>query len=254
MSLYETGVRQIIDDYLIEKSKQRRDYKEYWSASSAGYCMRRVIFDRMGVPEVKPDARKYRIFEAGHIFHSWIQGLTKEAGISIEQETEVIDDQLKIKGHFDDLIRIDLNEGGEPVQYGEESRKTIKILYDYKTVSSRSFKYGDEISHYHRMQLGTYLYLLKGEVKEARILKISKDDLRMKEQQLMWTPDLEKQVVAYWSTLNGYWDVRRLPNCTCDKYDGGFLADPRFNPYYYDGEPCSIKWYNEWKKNKDKNG
>lgn len=82
---------------------------------------------------------------------------------------------------------------------------------------------------------------------EARILKISKDDLRMSEEQLMWTPALEKEVYQYWSALNGYWKSKKLPKCTCDKYEGGFLAKEAYNPYWYKGEPCSLKYYKEWK-------
>lgn len=81
---------------------------------------------------------------------------------------------------------------------------------------------------------------------ESRICKISKDDLRMSEDQLMWTPDLEKEVYSYWSTLNGYWKAYKekgvLPNCTCDQHENGFMAKEAYNPYWFDGEPCSIKW------------
>src|SRR4051812_41664222 len=103
-SLYDTGVRPILDNYLIEEAKKKRDYGKYWSASSAGYCMRRVIFERLGVPPVVEDARKQRVFSAGHIFHSWIQGITKAAGLSIAQEVELQDEDLMIRGHFDDLV------------------------------------------------------------------------------------------------------------------------------------------------------
>ena len=84
---------------------------------------------------------------------------------------------------------------------------------------------------------------------EARILKISKDDLRLHEQQLMWTPNLEKEVVGYWRTLNGYWKNKKIPKCTCEQYEQGFMAKEKWNPYYFEGEPCSIKWYKQWRQN-----
>lgn len=258
MSLFETGIRPIIDDYLLEKAKEKRDYGDYWSASSAGYCMRKVIFDRLGVEKVEQDPRKQRVFEVGHIFHKWVQELTQNANVSIAQELELISDKLMVKGHIDDLVRV-----GENL-----------ILYDIKTQNSRAFSYKrPEMSHFHKMQLGTYLYMLKrykgdelelpdqakdsdkikkriaaiNNVKEARILKISKDDLRMNEEQLMYTPDLEKQVVEYWSTINGYWKLKTMPNCTCADFEGGFMAKPQYNDYYYHGEPCSLEWYLIWK-------
>lgn len=253
MSLYDTGIRPIVDNFLIEESKKLRDYQEYWSASSAGYCMRKVMFERLGVPhvETESDARKQRVFTAGHIFHDWIQGLTKEAGVSIAQEIELLDDDLMIKGHFDDLVLIDGN----------------LILLDYKTVNSRSFMWARKekkatgeakMSHYHRMQLGTYMYeirklqteTVKPEwldtfplLTEARICKIEKDTLMMDEQQLMWSPALEKEVVGYWRTLNGYWKERKIPKCTCADFEGGFMAREGYNPYYFEGEPCSMKLF-----------
>lgn len=216
MSLYDTGVRQLVDDYLVEESRKVRDYGSYWSASSAGYCMRKVIFERLGVPKIEQegDARKQRVFTAGHIFHDWIQGITKSAGVSIAQEVELQDEDLMIRGHFDDLILAD----------------DKLILYDYKTVNSRSFmwakKNGNTMSHFHRMQLGTYMYMLRKGINErlfdykvqmmglseARILKIEKENLMMGEQQLMWTPDLERDVVQYWTTLNGYWKAIKYAN------------------------------------------
>ena len=260
MSLFNSGVRPIIDDFLLEEAKKTRDYGEYWSASSAGYCMRKNIFDRLGLPHTgEDDPRKQRVFTAGHIFHDWIQELTRKAGVSVAQEVELQDEELMIRGHFDDLIAI---------EYGDDKPATHLILYDYKTVNSRSFmwakKNDNTMSHYHKMQLLTYMYILrkhptqieghgfvpdsifdllhKPEFIEARILKIEKDALMMMEQQLLWTADLEKEVVGYWKTLNGYWSKKLVPKCTCEDYEGGFMAKEKFNPFYYQDEPCSTKW------------
>lgn len=86
------------------------------------------------------------------------------------------------------------------------------------------------------------------ELTESRICKISKDDLRMSEDQLMWSPELEKEVYEYWSTLNGYWKAQKIPRCTCADYEGGFLAREAYNDYFYRGEPCSLEWYKLWKE------
>lgn len=88
---------------------------------------------------------------------------------------------------------------------------------------------------------------------ESRICKISKDDLRLHEQQLMWSSELEKEVVSYWKTLNGYWEKKLLPKCTCLDYEGGFMGKRSskgkvYNDYFYNNEPCSIEWYNRFKK------
>jgi len=224
MSVYDTGIRPVIDEYLDSKAKEQ-SYPNHWRASSAGYCMRKNIFERLGVPPVKEDARKTRVFESGHVFHEWVQRITKNAGLSIAQELELSDEELDLVGHFDDLILLDDN----------------LILYDYKTAHSRWFEYAKNrpMSHYNRMQLGTYMYMLRKdfngkdenyslqlrknvkvlELTEARIMKISKDDLRLHEIVLMWSPELEKEVYQYWSTLNGYWKNKKMPRCTCAEYD-----------------------------------
>jgi hypothetical protein len=271
MSLFESGVRPIIDEFLLAEAAKKRDYGDYWSASSAGYCMRKLIFERLGVPKNNEDARRQRVFTSGHIFHEWIQGLTKAAGVSIAQEVELQDESLMVRGHFDDLVLTKMyitDTGGEAV-FGDTEAKKLEslILYDYKTVNSRSFtwakKNGNAMSHFHRMQLGTYLYMIrKGKLGnlqtgydklfegllEARILKISKDDLRMDEQQLMWSEELEKDVLSFWTTLNKYWVDKKLPKCTCADQENGFMAKEEYNGYFFDGEPCSLKYYENWKK------
>lgn len=254
MTLFDTGVRPKIDEYIDSRSKERRDYGDYWSASSAGYCMRKNIFERLKVPYVGRDARTQRVFEAGHIFHEFIQRITKDAGVSIAQELELQDEELMVRGHIDDLILV---EGS-------------LILYDYKTQNSRAFSWQKDkpISHYHRMQLSTYMYMLRGlqgqfddkpdfdfellhQLGEGRILKISKDDLRMSEQQLMWSPDVESRVKTYWGEQNQSWERYKqsdsLPPCTCADYENGFMASDKYNPFFYQGEPCSVKWYEKHK-------
>lgn len=238
MSLYATGVRALVDEYMLEKAKEERDYGEYWSASSAGYCMRKLIFERLKVPKTQDDdARKQRVFEVGHIFHAWMQGITHKAGFSLYQETELQNEELMVRGHFDDLILAD----NKP------------ILYDYKTQNSRAFTWqkGKPMSYFHHMQLGTYLYMLRNmdiplldpdvySIDEGRILKISKDDMRTSEQQLMWSEELEDEVKDFWTTLNNHWKNKTLPKCTCADHENGFMAGPKYNPYFYNDEPCSL--------------
>lgn len=277
--LFSSGIRPAVDAYLKAKSEEVRDYGEYWSASSAGYCMRLNIMRRLGVPkvpELEDNATQTRIFEAGHIFHEWMQRITKNAGLSIASEVELQDEDLMIRGHFDDLVLIkgwsEQGPGDNMDISGEPDRL---VLYDYKTAHSASFNYSKNrpMGDYHTMQLATYMYMLRkmsveelvkmagdwksyGELTEARILSISKDDLRMDEKQLMWSPELEKRVYEYWSTLNGYWKAKTLPKCTCLDYDGGFMGRRSskgkvYNDYFYNDEPCSLEWYNLWKESKN---
>lgn len=86
---------------------------------------------------------------------------------------------------------------------------------------------------------------------ESRVMKISKDDLSFTEEVLLWSPELEKEIVGYWTTLNGYWKAKTIPKCTCADHEGGFLAKEPYNPYFLDGEPCNIKVYERFKEAKD---
>jgi hypothetical protein len=257
VSIFSSGIRPAIDDYLALQAAKVRDYGSYWSASSAGYCQRKLIFERLGVPPVvkEGDERKTRVFEAGHIFHEWVQRITREAGLSIAQELELQDDELMVRGHIDDLVLVDGR----------------LILMDYKTQHSNAFTWqkGRPASFFHRMQVGTYMYMLRKErtvtdwinltdepvkaaelspVAEARILKISKDDMRMAENQILWSEELESDVVDYWISLNKHWAERTLPPCSCADHEGGFMAKEKFNPYFYEDEPCSLKLLSKFKK------
>lgn len=261
-SLFDTGIRPAIDNYLAKKSQEQRDYGDYWSASSAGYCQRKLIFERLGVPPVEKedDARKQRVFEAGHIFHEWVQRITKNAGLSIAQELEIQDEDLMVRGHIDDLVLVNdprwRNGYGEVELHPRLPQKLI--LYDYKSQHSGAFTWqkGRPVSYYHLMQSGTYLYILRQKeniygtatLEEARILKISKDDLRMDENQIIYDDKLEKQVLDYWNMLNDYWNAKKIPPCTCADHENGFMAKEKFNPYFYEGEPCSVKLYEKFKE------
>jgi hypothetical protein len=288
--LFSTGVRPHLDAYLTKKNEEVRSYGLYWSASSAGYCMRLNILKRLKVPpvpEIVEDAmRTQRVFEAGHIFHEWAQRITKNAGLSIAQELELQDEDLMVRGHIDDLVLTitpELMEPGTVALY--EPKPNYLTLYDYKTANSQSFNYKkDTIGHYHKMQLGTYMYMLRRlkapdyamplisknvykvltsehysllpDLSEGRILTISKDDLRMREHQLMWSPALEKEIVDYWRTLQGYWEKKTLPACTCLNYDGGFMGKRSskgkiYNPYFYNDTPCSAEWASQFDEAKE---
>lgn len=289
MSLFDSGIRPHIDEWLLKKSQEKRDYGDYWSASSAGMCQRLVIMRRLGVPPVpeieEGKARLQRVFQSGHLFHEFFQRITKDAGLSIAQELELQDEELKIRGHIDDLVLVrapsvhlkpDIQEGTKDGVYELKDRPMVfnelddshLILYDYKSQNSKAFNYKrPEMNHTHRMQLGTYMYMLRkgppiefdldyktkafvvqDKLTEARILKFDKDTMRMEEEQLMWDTQLESDVLSYWNSLNAQWKAKKLPKCTCLEHDGGYMGrrtkDGRiFNDYFYNDEPCSLEWY-----------
>lgn len=185
MSLFDSGIIPVINNHLLEESKKVRDYGNFWSASSAGYCNRRLIFERLKIPYVTEDARKQRVFSSGHVFHEWIQKITKDAGLSIAQELELQDEELMIRGHVDDLvllekpssnIKLDITPRTEDGFIETKPHPNIinklnishLILYDYKTAHSKWFEYAKKkpVSYYNRQQVGTYLMMVRSQAKE----------------------------------------------------------------------------------------
>lgn len=242
INLFKTGIRPAIDEYLAGKAAETRDYGKYWSASTAGHCHRMQIFARLGIPAspemAEHEANRTRIFESGHIFHEWLQRITVGAGLSLEQELELQDEDIMVRGHLDDIIYIN----------------NRLIIYDYKTAHSDSFGYKktQPIGYYHSMQLATYMYMLRKHTNyladEGRIMSISKDDLRLHETNLLWSDEWVAQVEAYWNQLNAVWASRKVPPCTCLQYDGGFFGKRSkkgkiYNNYFYNEQPCSMEWF-----------
>ncbi len=188
------SVQKLVNDYLTEQyQKTRHEKKDFWRVSDMGKCLRGRYYKRLEIePTNPPDERALRKFEAGNIFHWWLQRRIRYAASEmanvkvIGMEKEVRDDKLNVVGHYDALIQIG----------------RMKILYDFKTVHSNAFHYRDQnkilTQKHHALQIGLYLMLLKKEhpdLSEARLLYISKDDLSVAELKVLLTPVLKKEIL-----------------------------------------------------------
>ncbi len=244
-------LKQILHAQLV--AEDDHDYPDYWRISSAGYCMRYNIFKRLHVPAVPEivdgESQKLGTFGIGHAVHGMVQSLTKNAGISVAQEQEVTAPEWDAVGHFDDLIRFSTGD---------------LVLYDYKTVHSKALNYPAELKKTHRMQVGTYMYLLREEYPTltlARIMEISKDDFLIREIGLQWSDELKADIEAYWTELNDWWEIYhktgKLPPCTCEERVGSWFSTRNkygkvWHDFFYEGTPCSQKWFDMWKEKQDK--
>ena len=235
--------------HLIHEQLLKEDdgvYPDYWRGSSAGYCMRYNIFKRLHVPEVpevvEGQSQRQGTLRIGHQVHALMQSLTKNAGLSVEQEAELKSKEWDMVGHFDDLIKFPNGE---------------LVLYDYKTVHSQALKYPPELKNTHRMQVGSYLYLLREKypkLTKARIMEISKDDFLMREIEFDWDDTLKSDLEAYWTELNDWWaiyhETGELPPCTCSERLGAWFATRNkygkvWNGYYFNEQPCSLAWFEQ---------
>ena len=201
----------IIDEYLREANIEDEDSNKNLSfrASGVGTCQLKRYWKRTGKKGEPTDARGLRVFAVGHQVHQFIQNITKKKGVSILQEVELEyrdpeTDELLLTGHLDDLI-----------QYKNEL-----ILMDYKTVHSRKFHYlgkGEGDTHYDK-QIIAYMLMLKQldpakykDLKDLRILYISKDDLCTKEVAVFPKQDIIDAVIKDIYEMNYYYKEKKEP-------------------------------------------
>lgn len=198
-----TSPLQIINDYLTaELAKERKTGRSRWWASGAGYCMRRECYERAGISRVREeDPRSLRVMNAGKIFHRWAQGLIDAAVGEAHAERELTIPELDVVGHVDNIVQL---------AWGW-------TLVDYKSQHGDSFwhgkKNGTMLKDHQRLQLGTYLLGLQKDYPgiNGMVLYISRDDLSINQEVVMWTSQLENDVRLYWDTLNNYWAKRDTP-------------------------------------------
>lgn len=191
------SIQSVISDYLHNKSDTHTVDNDWWFGSESGYCLRKRFLRRKGTKpsDLKTD-QQLRKMEAGNIFHWWIQKRMEDAKVLINKEKEVIDEDLRYKGHYDMLVEKD----------------GIKLMYDIKTVHSQAFHYFTDSpsdKKEHKMQLASYM-LFSGETTEGRLLYISKDDLCLLEIPVkldMW----KDKVISELTQLNQCWKDKQLP-------------------------------------------
>ena len=185
-------INNLIDQALQEKQDKRKDRKSSGliSPGGLGRCFRAQIWKRQGKEPSNPiDSRTLRVFECGHIFHDWIQGLLGEV------ESEVRCEKDDVLGYAD-LV-------------------TKDEVIDIKTTHSRGFWYmkkkGYDVNkekYGNILQVICYAWIL-GKPK-ARLVFVSKDDLCINEYGF-YTDTWVKELFTELSFLRKMWDFKELP-------------------------------------------
>jgi hypothetical protein len=192
---------EIIAKYIQEKRQAEIRDNSKFRVSDAGRCHLMRYWKRQGKPASDmPDDRQLRVFEAGHVFHIWLQDILRPKGALIEVPVE---DEHRM-GHVDAIV-----QGDEGV-----------ILYDFKTVHSRKFhhnrKEGGNGDIHYAMQAYTYATMLppsiQKELTDIRIAYISKDDLCIEEVSVFRMPDLPAKTTKDWEILLDSWIKKVEPN------------------------------------------
>lgn len=189
----------IINNYIAEKRVKNIRHHDKFRVSDAGRChlMRYWKRQRKPVSDV-PDSRTQRVFEAGHVFHVWLQDLLQEKDLLIVREKEV-EDSHRI-GHIDAIVM-----DGE-----------ARILYDFKTVHSRKFHYkqkdGNNKDMHYAVQAYTYAIMSPVCIDDVRIAYISKDDLCIEEVSVEKTyPNISSLYENDWFPLFEAWERQEEP-------------------------------------------
>lgn len=188
-------IEQMINEHIAQDRAQEERRNDKFRCSDAGRCQLMRYWKRQGKPSSDDfDERTLRVFEVGHLFHRWIQGILHDKGVLLQAEMEVED--LHRIGHIDALVR---------------DKDGLLVLYDFKTVNSRKFSYLTTESdlHYH-YQAATYAMMLPFGVAAVKLAYISKDDLRIVEVPVD-VEGLREEVEEDWHSLAGAWNMQREP-------------------------------------------
>ena len=196
-----SSIQELIDTKLAKKNEgefEKRNTGKY-HPSSLGRCYRMQYWQRKGEkPSNPPDARTLRVFQAGHLFHDFIQQYLPK------HEVEVVCEAKNIKGSADIV--------------------TDDTVIDIKSQHSRAFwwmkKKGADIrkeKYNNWLQVACYAFIL--DKPKLRLVFISKDDLCITEYNdtlANWSEELTKEV----RTLDGIWEEDVLPAATPRCYNG----------------------------------
>lgn len=180
-------------------------------ASGLGSCKLKRHWKRLGKKGDPIDDRGLRVFAVGHLFHEWLQKMTRLKGISIFSEIELEyrdpkTGKILLTGHLDDLL------------YVKELHALV--LMDYKTVHSQKFHYldrGEKDSHYEKQVISYMLMLIQkfpfllGILRDLRILYVSKDDLCVREPAIIPSPEKVQSVISEIEEINEAFDAGREP-------------------------------------------
>jgi len=120
-----------------------------WYASSLGGCDRKAVLRRAGVKGTPFDIRALRKFYMGDRVHDALKEAVEGEMLKqnlpglrfLGHEVAVRDDEFHVAGRVDSYVEV----GG------------LIEAWEYKSIASGAFKYGDLPQPYHVLQLGVYL-------------------------------------------------------------------------------------------------
>lgn len=242
-------IRHVIDLGLMARNEILGDSgAEAWRASSLGYCLRRQLFDRAGVPATRKEGLS-RTLWLGDIIHRAVQRMVTDSGLMLAEEITLLDDDTHLSGHVDLIwggTVQDFDYGAAADRYGvfgadfiSNYRKSLNLLYgegDVFPVTMTEFKsanqwsaegaYRDGVQFHHGIQAGAYRFMAEshpevfpdavaehGGITRFQVVMLAKSDLKMPVFEIFpgWAGRAEERL----HFLNEFWAEKMVPPCTC---------------------------------------
>ena len=152
-----------IDDYLRSRPRDERP-KRCFHPSSLHKSAKELYWHYLeGDNNGEFEPRILRIFDNGHSVHRRLQTYLKEAGILVQAEVPVKNDEYEILGHTDGIIEIAGERG----------------ILEIKSMNSSNFYTGYEPKPEHLIQVNVYMFC--ADIPRACLLYECKDNQELKE-------------------------------------------------------------------------
>jgi CRISPR-associated exonuclease Cas4 len=182
-------ISEIIINMINEKKKDDTHGKRIlknneFYATSAGDCLRKVIYSRKFKKEKSVDALKN--FEVGNIFHSYLQDIIKEGKHEIP--IELTYKGITIYGRIDTLLNDE--------------------IYEFKTVSKLDFSYEPKLQHIYQIMI----YLKAFNLAKGHIVYIEKNTLKTIEHDIGYDEKIMDKIIADFKIAEEYLNQDKLPS------------------------------------------
>lgn len=229
MNLDHLNIR---DQYALRDEYERSDY---WYPSDLGQCLAGAFYARKGVPalkEIEPQTIEY--MKTGSAVEEGLVRMYEKVLEDYKVETQLAlrDETHKLSGKPDLVISKD---------------EEIVAVKEIKVVNCRSFTYrkraGQMAQDHHTKQLGSYMMLLgvphgfHGQLlyRKACFADVIEIDV-------IWTPELEKEIVDELDILNTAWENDKAPELPPAIVRQDVLKFDRYGNAKDKGEKWTVNW------------
>ena len=233
----------VIDDHLLRESAltgYRNRGNHYPSQASVKYlhtgygeevikgaCMRAMYYRCKGYEPEPFDARTYYTFACGNIFEDWFTEQCKQARIWVSNSIKFFNDDIKLSGEIDVLIK-----DPETDELVIVELKTTSGYYSWREIAgNKSIKGKPKPAHL--LQLMLYLYEHRAQVKKGILFYFNLDNKQKKQFVIELEEDGGRHYFKIDGTLfktfavedihdryreaQGYIDREELPRCDYSK-------------------------------------